>query len=227
MKKSEKTLVGLMMIVGGIALVVGVGLPQWDAFSNNSSRISTLNDEIKGLQVQKENLNATIALLEKNTAIPPGLEIRRYTDQNREEIIKSLLDGVVKLATGAGNRFISLTPSEVAPILAPPPPPKEGAGTKGATNTNAAASTDPNAAPAAPPPLLSTFGYELAIRGTYDSLQGFLRAMDSQKELLELSSITLENEASKSGKGPDDTADPHFPIRLTAKVRLALQPARQ
>ncbi len=218
LKRSEKVLVGAGMIVGGLALLIGLGLPQWDAFMAANTQIGTLKDELKNLDVQKTSLNAQIALLEKNTAIPPGIEIKMYTEQNREEIIKGMLDQIVGLATGAGNKFISLKPLEnVQPIL--PPPAK--------TDDAAKSATDPNAPPAPPPaPLLSTFGYEMAIRGSYDHLQQFLKAMAAQKDLLEISGIVLEDEASMTqGKSADGGTDPGHPIRLTAKLRLALQPS--
>lgn len=247
LKRSEKMLVGLGLGVGGIALLIGVGLPQWDAFSAANSQISTTNDEIKALESQQINLNAQIALLEKNTDIPPGINIRTYNDQNREEVIKAMLDQVVNLATGTGNKFIALNPDTEDPlsnVTAPSPSaaPAPAANTTqtpaaGATTTDTPASangtattnaTDPNALPPPPPPILSTFSYVLSIRGTYGSLQDFLRSLDSQKELMEVSGINIENEAgadrSSASGGAADVADPGNPLKLTANIRIVLQP---
>jgi hypothetical protein len=135
---------------------------------------------------------------------------------------------VVQVSNDTGNVFISLTPFDAEPIVPPPPPPDktDGSTTASATTTG---STDPNKPEAPPAPLLSTFGYEIDMRGTYDSLQSFLRNMDQQKELMEVFSITLQNEAFPDPSKPPTTdpnssPDPKFPIRLNAKLRLVLQP---
>lgn len=226
LKKSEKTLVGVALIAGAIALVVSVALPQWDAFLASSGQITTLQQEIEGMNAQKTNLNAQIALLNRNTDIPADILIRTYNESNRAQIIKELLDNVVGLATEANNKFISLVPREAEPVL--PPPQKKDTKTTGA-QTAAGAATDPAKPEEAEvsAPILSTFGYDLAIRGTYQSVQAFLRAMDTQKELLEISSIQLENEAGNQQSSTDtDARDPNYPIRLIARIRLALQPEK-
>lgn len=243
LKQSEKTLVGIALMAGSIALFVGLGLPQWDAASASQAQIASLEEEVKNLDAQKSNLNAQIVLLQKNTDIPAGIEIRTYNDNNREQIIKEFLDNITNLATDAGNKFISLTPGEAIPILGVG---KDGEATtakpgdKSATTATSTANTSsattqagttntPTAgdtsATLQPTPILSTFGYELAIRGTYDTIQSFLRAMDEQKSLLEISGITLENELGGTMTGSSSQiADPNYPIRLTARIRLALQP---
>ncbi|HEY9687619.1 MAG TPA: hypothetical protein V6C52_11645 [Coleofasciculaceae cyanobacterium] len=237
LKRSEKMLVGLGMMAGGLALLIGVGLPQWDTYSATNTQIASLNDEIKLLDSQKTSLNAQIALLEKNTDIPSDIHIRTYTEQNQDEVIKAMLDQLVNMATDTGNKFISLNPDDKAEPIMPPPPSadkdKAKAGSQ-AANTPVAGDAasgqpaDPNAPPAVPPPLLSTFGYDLSIRGTYDSLQGFLRSLDSQKELMEVSAIQIENEAGADRAGGDSgattTSDPMHPLKLTASVRIVLQP---
>lgn len=233
LKKSEKMMVGYGLIAGGIAIVVGLGLPQLDAFNASNTQVNDMNQQIKDLAVQKETLNAQITLLEKNTDIPPGIEIRTYTADNKEQTIKELLDGVVGLATEAGNRFISLTPAEADPVIPPPPPTpdksKDAAATAGTTPAPATGTGDEKKEPVLPPPIMSTFGYDLAIRGTYDSIQNFLRAMDAQKELLEISGIRLENEAGSDqvNSSGEKITDSSAPIRLTAKLRLAMQPVGQ
>ncbi len=233
LKQNEKTLVGVALLAGGIGLFVAVGMPQFDAYSTNNTQVTTLNEEITGLKTQKDNLTAQIALLERNTDIPPGVNIKTYTPENKEEVIKELLDQVVGLATGAGNKFISLKPAEVTPLVAPPEEQKEDDKTKAA---EAKAVTDPAAgtattqpegeAAALPPPLLNTFGYEMAVRGSYDTVHNFLKAMTEQKELLEISGINIAYESMASGTSGSDSKvlDPNYPIKLTATIRLALQP---
>jgi cytoskeletal protein RodZ len=242
LKRSEKMLVGLGMMAGGLALLIGVGLPQWDAYSATNTQIAALNDEIKLMDSQKTSLNAQIALLEKNTDIPPDIHIRTYTEQSKDEVIKAMLDQLVNMATDTGNKFISLSPDETAaPIVAPPPVADKAkdvkaqgnqaaqtASTPATGDAAAGQSADPNAPPEVPPPILSTFGYNLSIRGTYDSLQRFLRSLDSQKELMEVSAIQIENEAGADRAGGDSgaakTSDPMHPLKLTASVRIVLQP---
>lgn len=229
LKKSEKMMVGYGLIAGGIAIVVGLGLPQLDAFNASNTQVNDMNQQIKDLAVQKETLTAQIALLEKNTDIPPGIDIRTYTADNKEQTIKEMLDGVVSLATEAGNRFISLTPADADPVIPSPAPTadkgKDAAATGTAQSSAADADSDKKQS-ALPPPIMSTFGYDLAIRGTYDSIQNFLKAMDGQKELLEISGIRLENEAGNDqvNSSGERITDPSAPIRLTAKLRLAMQP---
>jgi hypothetical protein len=244
LKRSEKMLVGLGMMAGGLALLIGVGLPQWDAYSATNTQIAALNDEIKLMDSQKTSLNAQIALLEKNTDIPPDIHIRTYTEQSKDEVIKAMLDQLVNMATDTGNKFISLSPDETAaPIVAPPPAADKDKAKDGKAQGNQATPTastsatgsaaadqpaDPNAPPEVPPPILSTFGYNLSIRGTYDTLQHFLRSLDSQKELMEVSAILVENEAGADraggGSGAATTSDPMHPLKLTASVRIVLQP---
>lgn len=228
LKPNEKKLVGIMMLVGGVAMITALGLPQWDAFMANTSQSGSLNEEIKSLDAQKANLGSQIALMEKNTAVPPGLKIRTYTEENREQIIKEMLDGVLGMATTAGNKFISLKPLEeqAAEQAAPEATSEQGTAQAPDGATADAAAQSQAAETAAPTATLSSFGYELSIRGTYNTIQGFLRALDEQKELMEISGIVLENEYNPDQPADaDSNPDPSFPIRLTAKLRLVLQPA--
>jgi len=149
------------------------------------------------------------------------------------------LDHVVNLATDAGNKLISLSPVTVPPFLTPKPKPNAAAATNGAS-TPANAPAAPNA-PALPTPgtddktaalqqaedsmpALVTKGYELSVRGTYDSLQGFLRAMNQQAMVLDMMNFELDNEAANVTPGAaNSTGDPSLPLRLKITLRLALQ----
>lgn len=227
LKQNEKTLIGVALLAGGIGLLVAVGLPQLDAYNASNTELTRLNEEMTSLQSQKESLTAQIAILEKNTDIPPDIKIKTYTDKNREAVIKQLLDQVVGLATGAGNKFISLKPAEVEPMVgvsAPETADGKAAGDQKATSPPPANDANTEAAPEPPPPMLNTFGYELSVRGTYDTIQKFLKAMAGEKELLEINAINVTNETNVSGgPTPDSLADPSYPIKLTATIRLAMQ----
>jgi hypothetical protein len=216
-------------------------MPQWDSWNASNNQVNALKEEIKNFTAQQDSLKAQVALLRQHTDVPLGVTIRTYNEGNREQIIKALLDHVVNLAMGAGNRFISLKPSDAAPMIPPPAPSASAAKTTtttttstttaaSATTSTSTSTTDANAeaeAAVAPPPL-TTFGYDMAIRGSYDTLQRFLRIMGQQKELLEIVSLTLDNEAVK-GKAASSSAgipDPSRPLKLTAHLRLAIQPER-
>jgi hypothetical protein len=225
LKQSEKKLIGIALLAGGIAVFVGFGLPQFDAFTANTSQLNTLNDELKNLQLEKDSLTGQIAILEKNTDIPPDIKVKTYTSDNREAVIKQMLNQVVELATGVGNQFISLSPKEVDPLIDTPAAPVKG-GTSQAQSGKSETQTSKGEAVSPPSPMLTTFGYQLAIRGTYETIQNFLKQMAQEKELLEITTINLVNESTSKGSTASTAAmyDPGAPIKLTATIRLAMQP---
>jgi hypothetical protein len=229
MKSNEKKLVGLALAAGGIALIVGLGLPQWDAFSTNSTKATGLKSDLTASDSQKEDLNVQISLLEKNIDIPAYIKVKTFTNDTEASATKELLDQVVTLATTAGNKFISLSPAEVEPFMAPPKPKAKAA--DGSTPADEAApadgatddSTGKKAAVAYEPPLV-TKGYELTVRGTYNTIQSFLRAMDKQVLILDMLNFDLENEAGDTANpAAASNSDPNFPLRLKVTLRLALQ----
>jgi hypothetical protein len=245
MKNSEKQLVGIAILAAGVYVVFSFGLPQWDSFSANNTKSASLQSDLKAAEAERDNLNLQISLLQKNIDIPADIRVKTFTNDTEAQAAKELLDHVVNLATGAGNKFISLAPVTVQPFLAAPK-------AQGASDPNApagAATTpppgDPNAAASPPPagseeekavalakaqaslPPLVTKGYELTIRGTYSTLQGFLRFMDQEKMVMDMMSFDLENEAASTSTNPGaatgKTTDPNFPLRLKITLRLALQ----
>jgi len=237
MKSSEKKLVGIAMIAGGIALVFGLGLPQMDTFNANTTKSTSLKADLEAAQADKLNLNLQISMLEKNIAIPRNIQIKTFSSDNEEEAAKELLDHVVNLATDSGNKFVGLSPAKVDPFLTPPKPKANSTATgiaasatpappANATSTTATDSNSPQDASAqASLPLLITKGYELTIRGSYASLQAFLRAMDQQLMVMDMLNFDLENEmanATTGGAAAGD-ADPSLPLRLKVTLRLALQ----
>jgi len=252
MKSTEKQLVGVAILAAGIYVVFSFGLPQWDAFSTNNAKSATLQSDLKAAQSEKDSLALQISLLEKNIDIPAGIQVKTFTNDTEEQAAKELLDHVVNLATHSGNKFVSLSPAKVDPFLVPKPAAKPANGTDPsapplATPTDAAAAVTPAPADGAPSfapgseeekaaalakaqdslPSLVTKGYELTVRGTYSSLQAFLRAMDAQSMVMDMMSFDLENEAAGVNDGAaaagTTTMDPNFPLRLKVTLRLALQ----
>ncbi len=240
LKQSEKTLVGVAMIAAGIALVVAVGLPQYDAYNASNTELTTLKDEITSLEAQKTSLAAQIRILEQNTDIPSDIKVKTFTVDTREQAIKQMLDQAVELASETGNVFISLSPVEVAPFAGtaeaatgdgqegePAPGENKDATAPDASADASGGNGESKEPPPPPAPTLSTFGYELAVRGTYDTIQKFLQAMTQQKELMEVLQVTLENEANAaSGSASSSSAalaSSKAPIKLTATLRLAMQ----
>lgn len=234
MKSSEKKLVGIAMAAGGIALFVAMGLPQWDVFTANTTKAGTLRDSLKSSQATKDNLTVQISLLEKNIDIPADIQVKTFTNDTEEQATKELLDHVINLATSVGNKFISLNPATVDPFLAPKPKAKDKDGKEidPAAPPAAGASDGENkaamqAAAEANAPALLTKGYELTVRGTYNTLQSFLRAMDKQTMILDMLNFDLENEAadtsSANSGAASTTFDPSLPLRLKVTLRLALQ----
>jgi hypothetical protein len=229
LKKSEKLLVGYGLLGSGVVLFIFLGMPQLDAYNASRAQVETLERELADVNLQKTNLQQEITLLEHNTAIPPGIEIKTYTPATKEQVVKQMLDMVVSMAVDADNKFISLAPVDAEPILAPAKADdKDKDGNKAEGDASGGQQTANGEKAPPPPPMLTTFGYELAIRGTYDSIQTFLKRMAQQKELMEINEISLENELTNDQNvGADKIVDAKYPIRLTAKLRLALQPVNE
>lgn len=257
MKRSEKMLIGGGMIVVGLGVLGMFGSEQWTNFSNNTIQADTLNKEIQAMTQQQQGLQRSIDTLKKGVDLPENITIQEYTPETRDAVIKAVVDQVVGKATSTGNTLISLSPATVDPFIPAEDPEAKDPNAAADPNAAPAEGADPNATPAdpnaepvdpaatgapvitigeqasgPPKPSLETFGYELIIRGTYDSLQAFLRSLASNRELMEVMNIRLENETGVSRVMPDastgggDVAlDPSRPIKMTATLRLVMQSA--
>src|SRR5690606_9454086 len=129
MKRSEKMLVGIALIAGGLAVLLTVGMDAWNALNSTNASIESLKTEINSLETQKTALAASVAQLEKNTQAPLDVHIRKFNDGNREEMIKAILDQVVSVVSGTGNLFVGIVPAENREGGAPlPPSPAETSG---------------------------------------------------------------------------------------------------
>lgn len=250
MKRNEKIMIGGGMILIGLAVFGMYGMSMWEEFSNNIVTADTLKQEIQVLEQTQQGVQTRIDNLKKGVDLPDNVTIREYTPETRDAVIKLVVDQVVHKATENGNTLISLTPTAVEPII--PAETEEENTSAAGVNPNdpnalaaldnadlGAAPVDPAATGAPvitigetekgpPKPTLETFGYELAVRGTYDSIQAFLKSLANNRELMEMLSIKIENEAGVSRVTADATStpfDPSRPIKLTATIRLVLQSA--
>ncbi|MEM0952224.1 MAG: hypothetical protein AAGI66_08810 [Cyanobacteria bacterium P01_H01_bin.74] len=233
LKSSEKNLIGIALIVGGIALFFALGLPQWDEYSAKKNEIETLKIEKQNLENQKTVLGTQIKVLEKQVNTPLGFDVVTYTEPTKAKMIKAMLDHVINLSSQAGNLFIKLssvekTPQEIAQEQAAAQ--AQLASKQNPDKNNLLAnltSDDANTAeePVVLPPSLNTFKYQLSVRGSYASIQKFLQLIDSQKALLALSDLTLENEQiSLENTGDGQTVfDPTHPIKLTVNLLITMQ----
>lgn len=224
LKKRDKIAVGLLFFAGAIFIVMIGTLPTWDAFSANLTKLGQLETDVNAKETAVASLKDQIANIQDNVPLPPGVELRKFKPGAREEVVKAILNDVTKEATDPGNKLIYLLPYQAEPIVQPLTAEEQQLVAEGKMSP-----------PVSP---YDTMGYELAVRGTYGSIQDFLAAMDAQKELIEVVSVALINEAGVDRAGTkaptfsktsgEDTfsdiiLDPSKPIRLTAQLRLILE----
>ena len=218
MGKRDKIALGLLLFAGAGILIV-VALPIWDSFNANMAKKNQDEAGIASLTEKINSLNTEIQAIQSDVPMPSGVEVRKFKTDSREEVVKDIVDNVVKKATAPGNKLVYLLPFPADPIKPPLTPEQEQAVKDGKMSE-----------PASP---YDTIGYDLAVRGTYGSIQDFLSALDNQREIVEVVSIALVNEAGvdRAGtkppnfniSGADVILDPSKPIRLTAKLRLILE----
>lgn len=246
LKKSEKQLVGVMLFIVAGASVFMMGMPNFAGLQQAWAKKTELETNLKNLATTETSLQAEIASLKQQMQLPNDITLRKHTPENLQANVKSILDKVLDMAAMDNNTIISLAPwKDVPPILPPPPAPPQGTAAPAAANAAAPAAgttpADPNAPPPPPPPPpLTVVGYDLAIRGTFGSVQAFLKDMDKQKELVEISNIQIVNEhgpdrgaaadqdassQTEQKNSPGPLLDPDRPIKLFMKLRLVLEPA--
>jgi outer membrane murein-binding lipoprotein Lpp len=237
---NNNAMLGLLLVGLGLGGIGGLMVvPEISAMTTNQQKIEHLDTEVKALEAQQASLNQNIQRYEQENRIPKDLIIRTYEEATKAQVLKEMLDKIVGIASNSGNVFISLEPYETGdPVPAAPAAtaPTNGTATTAnatpaanGTATPAAAPGTPEAAPAAPPqPQLMTYGYTMALRGSYDDVLRFLGSLNSHNELIEVSSIKVENEAGPQRQGSSsanaELLDPTKPIKLTAKVKLILLP---
>ncbi len=232
LKKREKILIGVMLLAGGIFTLAYFAWPQWEAVSTNQTKLSDTKTATEGLLTQKQALQTEVDRLKKEKNLPLDVVIRRYTPTTRQAVVKEILDEVVNYAAESNNKLISLEPYNATPIVTASQEEedakndKEKSKNKSKKGSSSSKNSEDNPDEPKPSPL-TVVGYEMSIRGTYDSIQNFLARMEDHKDLIEVSSIDLLNEAGPARKSttktPKAILDPSRPIRLNAKLRLILQ----
>ena len=253
MKRSEKMMVGVGMMGLGVVIAFMVGGEQYTAFQTNTTKAAELQTSLATLETQRQGLAAQKAELEKGVDLPSDIHILTYSPNNKDQVLKQIMDAMVSKIAEFDNTLISLAPQTVDPLI---PPPAEGVVDP---NNPTAAPADPAAAPpadanaaalpadgTAPPsdatggtitlggpapvaaPTIETYGYAIQMRGTYEGIQGFLKAIADSHDLMELINIKIENEAGevRSDKPTDTAFEASKPIKLTAVLRVGLQPAK-
>ncbi|MEB3244715.1 MAG: hypothetical protein VKJ06_01875 [Vampirovibrionales bacterium] len=248
MKNQQKKLlliVALIAVLGAGAMMIV--MPTIKALSTNWQALQTAKSELESTSSQKEALLAELESYKNRNVIPKGIILRPYSPTAYDKSIKIMLDAVVDLAAQNGNLLISLEPASslenVGGSPAPPPPqpkaepaPPETAPAEVAAD--GAATGDAATAAAPPPPpetLLLPYGYRLAVRGSYENILDFLKAVAALKELIEIKSISIENELMPGGVPPNPSeqgagstpvvaalTNPQKPLKLMAFIQLYL-----
>ena len=238
LKHREKLLVGVMLIGLSLYLLIVVGLGQFNQLTTNLKTIDESKEKTELLISQKAKLQAEVVELKNLSLLPPGIKIMTYANQNQEVRVKELLDTVVNMATENNNKLVRLTPTSVPPLVQPVAP---------STNKKKNKKKGKEE-PEAPKPVINAHvaGYEIAIRGTYASIDAFLQAMDKYEYVVEFFDTAILNEAgpirdlsfkrkrgnkrSKSVDVKDFVGEKEFydaskPVILNAKLRLLLERA--
>ncbi|MEB3287168.1 MAG: hypothetical protein VKJ04_06660 [Vampirovibrionales bacterium] len=239
LKKSEKQLVAVMLFVCAGAAVFMLGLPNLKLIQESWAAKTSLETEIKNSDTVESSLRVQVETLKQQMKLPNDIIIRKHTPENLQANVKEILNKVLKLASRNNNKIISLAPwSEVPPIL----PPQAAAAVPAETQANTENAGGEDEKPAAPaPPPLTVVGYELSLRGSFEAVQGFLKEMEKQTELVDISSIQIVNEQGPD-RGAEDRSsggrseqnetsdapimDPTKPIKLIAQLRLVLEPQK-
>jgi hypothetical protein len=254
MTKKEQMLVGATLAVGGlVGIGMMLVMPQVDAITLGWSNIEQQKKQLEQLDMQKSSLESHIAQYQQEKKIPTDIILRTYKPDNVAAVMKEMVGTIVSRATQNGTVLISLIPvdlntpfgepnsggSNPAPT-APTPvtPAASSAETPAKTEApaanpvqaaaNAVTGNSASTAPVAPQPLrpgLQTYGYDLVVRGNYQSVQGFLASLNKHKELIEVSNILIENEAGTERQDTDGIkSDLLRPIKLTTRLKLILLP---
>lgn len=210
--KREKYMIGGLLVALGVG-GVGYGLiwPSFQGIMGKMEQKAQSELVVQAQEAQVTQLTQQIRDLKKLKDLPEGLMVRQFSSDTLQENIKGMVDQIVQLSTENGNELILLEPWAAPPIN----PPSE--------STKADAKGD--APPEPPAPQLQTFGYALTVRGDYGNIIGFLGALNSHQELIEVNSVSIENEAGEErSSAPSGPTNPFKPIKLTANMILFLQP---
>ncbi|MBX2860159.1 MAG: hypothetical protein KTR14_02920 [Vampirovibrio sp.] len=201
----------------GIAAAVFVGFtftePAIKDMMVKQGKVGALKDEVALLTAQKEGAEKDLERYKQKVELPEGITIRRFEPNKLEEHLKVILDNIVDIADGSGNQVMALEKQDNLVFSVPTPPSEAG---------------KPPEEQEAPPPIeLKGFQYDMTVRGTYSSLVDFIAAVSREKELVEMATIRVENEAGPNRtdavKGQVDVGLLK-PVKMDLRLKLYLRP---
>ena len=163
--------------------------------------------------------------------VPAEVHLREFaSEDDLQPLVKDVLNDIVGFADAHNNKLIVLKPYAAEPFIKPPPEPETGGIRRNAQKAPSPEEQQKLDEQRKLANQIRTIGYEMAIRGTYGTIQSFLKEMEQYDQLVEINTITLLNEAGadRSGanplvKGKDVLFDPARPIRATMMLRLGLK----
>lgn len=252
----EKMTIGLGMIAAAGIVVFMLTLPQFDAIQASLTQQKQLDTEVQGLTARQTILTTEVNNLRAsggNNNAQTTATVRTVSNDEKDAAVKEILDNVIKQATTNGNKLIELKPddtiaqqqnnteqlknSALNKLNTDPTidnlteQEKRALATADPTNLteNQKAGYDAALTYVRNNPLPYEARYQIAFRGTFPSLEGFLQAIMLLDDVVELRDIELLNEAGadRSGtdpaiQGEDVLFDPAKPIRLTSNMTIYL-----
>ena len=256
--KREKNLIGIVIIVLAIAVGLLIGEPQFKQLQNNLSQKQQIETELQGLGLQKNALNSELQSLRASTGLTSmGLSdvtFRKVSFSEKEAVVKDILDMLIQKATANSNKLIELKPDENFGFNngSMPQIDLQSVLNKLSSDPEMTTFTDEEKRIFAKAPTdnltdeqitaqLSAQeyvrnnpqpyeeAYQIAVRGTFLSLQSFLEDLQAMEDIVAFRDIKLINEsgADRSGiepgvEGEDVLYDPAMPIRLLTHFTIYL-----
>lgn len=215
MKSSERLLIGVVLCMLGMYIVpVFLVMPTWNSVTQTQQTITTTEEQIPVVDTDIARLNAEISRLRKLDNVPEHIKVRKAEGNKTQQEVKAMLDDLVTLANHYNNDLITLQPFNVTPPAPPTPPATDPA----PGGEEAATAPEP-----APVPATQAFGYDITIRGTYPAIEQFIAVLSTHPELVEIQSITFQNEGGQlreqviNGELPTNK-----PMRASLKLVLYL-----
>lgn len=214
MKPREKIFIGIIAIIGVLILGYFYGIePQLKGLFGKLDKMTTTqntkvaNDaQIKALEDQKVTLSSSQSEVKMEKKVR---QVDLPKGETLESTVRSMLNDVISMAqSDASNSLISVKPLAKP---APPPPP----------------APDPNAPPPDPnaPPVINIADFidespfEITFRGTYSSLDKFLKDVSAYNTVVEIKDLTIMPEE----KAGDNFQDPTKPLKAVFNISLIIR----